>query len=221
MLRSNQKEILRKHIADHLASEAANSLLDIGAGDGKVSVDLRADVSDYLAVEKHAGSAKRLKILGLPVKEGQFPCELSREFDVVLVSHSLPEDFQKLDRFIKSAWNVTAQGGVLIIISFKGGAGTISKISEFIWGKAHIHDSYYFSCLLAGVSKLGTPKLERFLSRFSAGSIEELVNLISGNLAVELGSPERLAIQNYVQEFCKNGPEYYIDCEHTCISLRK
>lgn len=119
-VRYNQKEVLLEEISKYIDDRKARSLLDIGAGDGALAIPLAKKVEHYLAIEPRPERAEALRHAGLQVIEAVFPCEVPGEYDLVVASHSLPEDPLHWQPFLQAAWLLVRPGGMLFVATFKG-----------------------------------------------------------------------------------------------------
>jgi len=180
---------LVENISRYLAEFRAQSLLDIGAGSSYTAQPLSQRVQRYLAVEADVHSVAELRGAGLSVMHGTFPMELPWQFDMVLSSHSVPEDdISKYDDFISKAWELTNSGGVLLIITFKGNRGDLNQIREELLGEA-FPSSPEFSCIINTLKRLGgNVQIERVNSYAESLAAADLVKFfeswISGDRAV-------------------------------------
>jgi precorrin-6B methylase 2 len=98
----------------------AQTLLDIGAGDGSLAISLSGLVRKYVAVEPNKKYADQLRRAHLQVYETSFPWRTvnSIQFDVVLASHVVPGEEQQSRQFIEAAWNCVDDGGSFIMITY-------------------------------------------------------------------------------------------------------
>ena len=92
MITSDQKDVLFREISSYIKDYKVKSLLDIGAGDGVLAKKLANRVSQYFAIESNKKRAKNFKALGLKVRCTRFPKKIGKRFDMVLASHSIPEN---------------------------------------------------------------------------------------------------------------------------------
>ena len=99
----NQKEVLLQHISHHIEKIGASSLLDIGAGDGKLAIPLSKKTENYAAIESSHERVDLLRKAGLTVIEGIFPINVGGLYHMVLIVHSLPEKVDEVKPFLKAA----------------------------------------------------------------------------------------------------------------------
>ncbi len=112
---TDEKKVLFEEILKEIKNREVSSMLDLGAGNGFLSVPLSKQVDRYVAVEKSTYFAKKLDKLNIEVVKKNFPFKIKEKFDMVLISHSLPKKNYK--RFIKSAFDTVEKGGCLLIIN--------------------------------------------------------------------------------------------------------
>lgn len=116
---TNEKRILLDYISKEIKENQANSLLDIGAGNGLLSIPLAKKVNKYLAIEPKSSFASILEQAKLTVIKKPFPFYVNEYFDIVLSCHSIPHNIDSATSFIKEAWDSVALGGKLIVITYR------------------------------------------------------------------------------------------------------
>lgn len=119
---TDEKAVLRTAIEKKLASLNPQSLLDIGAGNGDLSIPLSKRVSRYVAVEQNPLYTQRLRKAGIEVFEGVYPFTIVEKFEAVLISHALPSYSRGLEGwqpFIEAAWGQLTTRGHLLLVSFE------------------------------------------------------------------------------------------------------
>lgn len=119
---TDEKPVLLDVLTKRLRTLGALSLLDIGAGNGDLSIPLSKLVERYVAIEQKSDYAERLRNAGLEVIHSPFPCSLDTRFDAVLLSHSLPAHSDGRDGwepFVSAAWSQTSETGHLLIVTFE------------------------------------------------------------------------------------------------------
>ena len=162
MFISNQKEVLLKEISKYIKKYNVKSLLDIGAGDGVLAKKLNTIVEKYLGIEKNAEWKENLK--GLNITQGEFPCKINGEFDMVLSSHSIPEEKSLYKAFLEQAWSLVKDGGVLVIVTFKGG----------VLPNGRVHDKELSDELLQILNTFGEIKTKKAISALHGVSHEHI-----------------------------------------------
>lgn len=117
---TNEKEVFLNRLKKILEKIPNCSMLDIGAGNGELAIPLSGMVQRYRAVESNPDHCQILRKAGLEVIESAFPCAvMGEEYNVVLISHSLPTNRAERERFVRHAYNLVRIGGVLVILTFK------------------------------------------------------------------------------------------------------
>ncbi len=108
---TTEKNVLFREIKKEIEKHPVQSLLDIGAGEGSLSIPLSKAVNEYLAVEMKPEFAQKLQKAGVTVIESEIQkATISNQFDTVLMSHSLyfREDYRG---FTEKAWSLVKPGG--------------------------------------------------------------------------------------------------------------
>lgn len=222
MFLSNQKDILFQGIQSYIKRYKIKSVLDIGAGDGVLASKIFDIVDSYTALEKESAKCKKLSDKGLNVIEGEFPhVVLNHTYDLVLSSHSIPEDVEMVDAFVSSAWNYVRKGGVFLIVTFKGGKGDLYKFKKDIEGKAKIFDEAIFHVLQKSVGKLGEYTIQKKKSILKSDSLEDITKEMMLGLGYK-GANKRKIVELYVKKHQIISDGFYgIKSEHLFICLQK
>jgi hypothetical protein len=133
----HQQATLVANISRYIEEASADSLLDIGAGSPETALPLSKRVHRYRAIERDPDAAARLENAGLSVTAGTFPLPMDGTYDLVLSSHSVPENsLEAYAPFLSSAWELTSPEGMLLIVTFKGSKGDLAEIAHDLLGLA-------------------------------------------------------------------------------------
>jgi SAM-dependent methyltransferase len=135
--RSNQSEVIAAYLLKLVEDGCVHSLLDVGAGRGKVALTLSRRVERYLAIEKDEANCNDLREAGLDVIQDTFPFPMMERFDLVISSNSLPERGMSLfEPFFAQAWELVSHEGRLAVVTFKGShSSPIVQLSEEVLGR--------------------------------------------------------------------------------------
>ncbi len=180
LLHTNEKLLLFEKISEEIRKKKVSSLLDIGAGNGFLSVPLSKKVDYYLAIEKSKLFAEKLSRAGLNVIQRSFPFNLNEKFDMVLISHALPED--NYENFIREAWNFVLPGGSLLIITHKEKGGDWVRLLEEIKGlksKEKKKKDYTYDEITLFMSKLGETKVSKTASHVYSSNEKDAIRALS------------------------------------------
>lgn len=117
VLHTDEKEVLTKAITAWLPTNG--TMLDVGAGDGTLSRQLRPYARSYHVVERNPIFAGLLEAQGFQLVGHEFPAHLPAEtaYDTVLLSHSLPHTSGAVDMMLDAAFDITAPNGHLVVIT--------------------------------------------------------------------------------------------------------
>lgn len=117
---TDEKQVILDFLKVKIRERGIKSILDIGAGNGDLSIPLSKLVKTYVAVEQQPGFAQTLRDNGIKVYEKEFPCEIiESSFDLVLACHSIPHHLKQFSPFLDAAWQKTKFGGCLMIITYR------------------------------------------------------------------------------------------------------
>ena len=117
---TNEKAILRDVLLNYISDWGVGSVLDIGAGNGDLSVPLSENVGEYVAVEPKPNFVSMLKRKNINVIDKMFPCEVGGSYDLILCSHSVPYEKEDFEPFLQEAWKRVNDGGHLVMITYAG-----------------------------------------------------------------------------------------------------
>lgn len=116
---SDEKILLARAVGNIVTKNRVHSLLDVGAGEGTFASMIAPQVAHYVAVEKRKKNVSALRDRGLEVIEKDFPFEVDTKFDMVLASHSIPNDTSGFEEFIERLVSSAAPNGTVCVITYK------------------------------------------------------------------------------------------------------
>lgn len=174
---TNEKEVLLEKIKEKIKERKVSSLLDIGAGDGLLSLPLSNEVKRYLAIEESDYFTEELERKGLKVKKGSFPLDIEDTFDMVLVSHSHPDS--GYEQFISSAYNLLALNGCLLLITYKDRDSEWVNLLREVGEEGVEMERVGYQELSKYMQTLGRVNIEKEISIVTAPTAEELFNALS------------------------------------------
>jgi hypothetical protein len=218
----NQRAVLAAIVTREILTAGAGSLLDIGAGPPEAAVPLAAQVETYLAVERDPRHALHLRQAGLSVGEATFPVSLGRSFDLVVSSHSIPEeDVSLYDAFVDAAWEAVRPGGVLLIITFKGPHGGLGALRTEVTGRKHGYAEY--AALMTLLQGRGPIEEELVPSHAKSTDVADLTAFFAGWLFQSDAEARtgRRKLQDVLKRgYCRDGV-YAVPTNHNVIRCRK
>lgn len=125
---TDEKKVFLEKIGEKLRDHNVSSVLDIGAGNGDLAIPLSKLVDTYVAIEPVSQQADILRKAGLTVFESLFPCPINENFDLVLISHSLPWKQEKYQPFLTEAKKLVAANGSILVITYDDSTGDWHKL---------------------------------------------------------------------------------------------
>ncbi|MBI2475815.1 MAG: methyltransferase domain-containing protein [Candidatus Taylorbacteria bacterium] len=223
MISWNQKEVLFKGISYYIYRYNIKSVLDIGAGDGTLADKISHIVNKYLAVERDNKKVSILKTSGLNVVKGEFPSvKISKKYDLVLSSHSIPENTKTLEKFIRTAWQLVKPAGILLIVTFKGGKGDEFKLIRELEGKSVELNELIFKRTMCILQELGKPKIKKRISNIETTSLQEMLEVVLFSLAAEGKSTRyKKEVEDLLKRDFKQSNKYSLSYEHLFIAMQK
>ncbi|MEK6970219.1 MAG: class I SAM-dependent methyltransferase, partial [archaeon] len=172
----HDKEHLLKIFLETVIDKNVETVLDIGAGNGAISIPLSTHVKTLIAVERIPRFVQKLREAGLTTIEGIFPLvNVKGKFDLVLLSWSLNTSPEGFESFIKKAWEKVAPGGVLLIITYDDG-GEWSHFMRELGLPLVDPNRLPFSILMEYFHTLGRVQHVSYEIPANAPSAEELVH---------------------------------------------
>jgi SAM-dependent methyltransferase len=117
---SDEKQVYVTTFTNYISHYGANSLLDIGAGDGQVALPISDIVEHYVAIEQNPQYAARLRQAGKQVIEEVFPTEVEDSYDLVLMSHVISHTAGEHTTLVAPAWELVKPDGHLLVVTHRG-----------------------------------------------------------------------------------------------------
>src|SRR3990167_8971954 len=111
---TNEKEVLGKFVLKVITNNCYQSVLDIGAGNGEISIPISKKVKRFLAIEHIEEFSNKLKWNGIEVISKTFPTNLNEKFDLVLCSYSVPYERKDYEPFLSDAFEAIKRQGTLL-----------------------------------------------------------------------------------------------------------
>lgn len=127
---TDEKQVLLYELGRRVGAFKASSMLDIGAGNGDLSIPLSRYLTRYVALEQKHDYAERLRAAGLVTIEGAFPQPIAERFDLVLACHSLPSSRSSWEPFLHAAWGCVSERGHLLLVTFEDEKSPWSDLIE-------------------------------------------------------------------------------------------
>lgn len=188
---TDEKRILLEEIVQDIRDVKAQSLLDIGSGDGTLSFPLPEKVERYLAIDKNPEYADRFKARGLKIITGSFPLPFEDTFDFVLASYSLTYcyDESAYQSFIEEAWNVLNPGGSLLVITLKREDSYWSRFTEMAKVGGTDPSHIPFSQVVEFMRTLGEARYRDVVTYLRTSSEDDLFDVL--NFMIAAGDPQR------------------------------
>jgi SAM-dependent methyltransferase len=186
---TNEKEMLLEEILHEIEKHNAKSLLDIGAGNGLLSIPLSKRVERYVAIESKKSFVEKLQKAGLEVIHDSFPCTVQEQFDIVLSSHSLSYSKDNFEPYVRSAWERVTEGGELLIITYRGEEDDWTLLMKGLDEDPIDRNKLGYANLLALVKSLGKVELRKVKTIAKADSLEDMIEALS--FVASDGIPEK------------------------------
>lgn len=116
---SNEKEVLRTEILKYVEENDVRAVLDIGPGDGVVSLGVAGAVDTYLGIESNEEYCEVLEKQGLYIQHTVFSkeTEVNGKFDLILFSHTIFDHEDSYPEMLEKAYSLLNDGGMILVIS--------------------------------------------------------------------------------------------------------
>ncbi len=225
---TDEKEQLFEGIMKEIEGFDFQSILDIGAGNGKLSIPLSIAMPDYVAIEPNVLFAERLRIGRIKeVIEKKFPCKINRQFDLVLISHVLSYNPEEFKPFIEAAFEAVKPKGLLLIITYRSEEDDWTKLLEKLGESRAEENEKNFRQILRYTHTLGSVTLEEVTSRVRATKIEEMLKALAfvysdANPVKKkyFLSKKEIIIKTLNKKY-RRKRQYYFPLRHVMINIRK
>jgi len=225
---TNEKQLLREHVQKTIAEYEVDSILDIGPGNGTLSIPLSQQVDEYLGVEKKQKFVEELREAGLKIIHDTFPVDLDRKFGLVLISHSFPYEQEKYKKFLRTAYAYVMKEGVLVLITFRGKKNEDWQHIQELLGensKAPQHRRW-LKQLHNFLQSLGKTKVNHVNSSVSCSSVDGLYDALgfvfsNGNAKkLQKWKEEETKIKAYLSKHHKHKEgRYSVSCTHSYFTV--
>lgn len=184
---TDEKEVLIKEISQNITEFDIKSILDIGAGNGLISIPLSKKVEFYTAIEQQDSYAQKLREAGLNIIKDDFPTKLKNKYDLVLISHSLTYKRDSMEPFIDAAWDLVEPGGRLLIITYRRQHDDWDSLMEAV-GEQTLNKLGY-DRLFEYLTSLGEVKVKKVITTVKSNNLNDMINSLS--FVASDGDPER------------------------------
>ena len=177
---TNEKKVLLDYFSELINKDRAKSMLDIGAGNGLLSIPLSLRVEKYLAIEPNPKFSKTLRKNDIEVIEKTFPCSVDKSFDIVLSCHSIPHNISSATEFVQAAWQLVSSEGKLIIITYRSNEeDDWTKLMNCLGEDWLGTNTASYRALIELLSSLGKVKIEKITSCVSATDLAVMIKALS------------------------------------------
>jgi len=177
--RTDEKVILEKAIIGQLPPDKFQSVIDIGAGEGSISIPLSKRFSRYLAIEQNNLHADILRKNNIEVLEKPFPCKISERFDAVISCHSISHKPEVYKPFINSAVEILRPGGSFLLVDFRGRNDSWSSLMQKIDKPSVAEDEFHVNQIYSILLSRGETQWSIVKSKLLTKDLEDMVKSLS------------------------------------------
>lgn len=177
---TDEKKVFLKEFNDYIERYNPVSVLDIGAGNGSLSIPLANKVKNYLAVEENHKYAVKLRKAGLDVVENSFPIELDTNYDLVLMSHVVSYEKANYKELISPALNVVSKGGRLLFVTHRGkSVDDWSRLMQSINMDRFEGYSVIYQNIIDLLSEAGKVSVREVITTLETSSIDDMIEAMA------------------------------------------
>jgi len=177
---TDEKKVLLDYFSELINQDRVKSMLDIGAGNGLLSIPLSLRVEEYLAIEPNPKFSKTLRKNDIEVIDKSFPCSVDKSFDIVLSCHSIPHNISSATEFVQAAWQLVSPGGKLIIITYRSDEeDDWTKLMNCLGENWLGTNTSSYRSLIELLSSLGKVKVEKITSFVSSADLSVMIKALS------------------------------------------
>lgn len=224
---TDEKQILLDEITDDIKRIGANSLLDIGAGNGLLSIPLSKRIDHYVAIESKVSFVEKLKEAGLTVMQATFPTNVEGSFDLVIASHSISYKKNLFEPFIRKAWELVKPDGTFLIITYRGQEDDWTNLLRELGENLIDYNRVGYNSTIELLYSLGEVKTRKVTTRVLTENIEDMLDALS--FVASDGKPKRKErfmkkqsrIEKILNSRYRDGANYFFPFQHFFISTHK
>jgi 2-polyprenyl-3-methyl-5-hydroxy-6-metoxy-1,4-benzoquinol methylase len=223
-MNNDQKIILQKKIFEIIDRFKIKSILDIGSGQPALAVPISQKVERYTPVEADPDRVQILQEAGLNPLEGRFPgLDIVETYDLVLSSHSIPEEVEKYQSFLTKAWELVKPGGNLVIITFKGVEDDLVSLRGEMREKWIDNDTLKYQEMRKVLSTFGVVTEESVVSHSRTEDGSEMMSLLTLSIggADDEKKSYREDLERILEDRYKVDGEYAFPHRHLVLLIRK
>lgn len=203
---TDEKKVLLDEIHKEINKYQVKSMLDIGAGNGLLSIPLSKKVTSYSAVESKTNFANKLKSAGLKTTEAEFPCQVEGSYDLVLASHVISYKKDKYEPFIRKAWELVNNGKVILIVTYRGQEDDWTKLMRSLNQPPEDNNRSGYNKIIELLFSLGEVKIKKAITTVKTKNLAEMIDALS--FVASDGTPERkekfMGQKNKIEKFLKS-----------------
>jgi len=227
---TNEKQVLLNEIITYVKKNQVRSILDVGPGDGAISIPLSKAVSRYKCIESDSNYIEKLKNNGLDILLGRFPPreKIKDSFDMVLFSHVIFDYGDLYSQMLEEAWALVSMGGILLVISNNplDKNDPWQRLRSTLDPERALFSETRFKHLLAILQKFGTVEQKSIVTEFVTQDNRAMVQILS--FLHSHGWEEQyrewiddVRLSDFVESHYKKGTTYVFPFQHTFVSVRK
>ncbi|MDP3003966.1 MAG: class I SAM-dependent methyltransferase [Candidatus Azambacteria bacterium] len=223
---TNEKEVLFDEIVKEIERCKTRSLLDIGAGDGRLSIPLSKKVTTYLAVEPKESFAEKLRAANIRTIQGTFPVEIPETFDFVLSSHSISYDKELYEAFLQKAWSLLNPEGTFLIITYRGQEDDWTNLMKNLGNNPIDYNRAGFNKIIELLHSLGEVKMKKVATSVRTENFEDMIQTLS--FVASDGKPDkknrflqyRPRLEKILRSRYQDEAGYFFPFQHFFITTR-
>ncbi len=226
LIYTNEKKVLLHAIKKEIASHNISSLLDIGPGDGRLSIPLSLEVTSYLGVESNKLYIDKLRQENLRILPGNFPLFINETFDMVLMSHSLTYKPNLINDFIIKGWELLHSPGIIMIIIFRAERDDWTTLLSEIGENPEKKYSECYQIIIKTLESIGSIQIKTVTTEVRTNTLDEMIEALSfvasdGNIQKKTAFIDHEAKLKIILEKYKQNDSYYFPFQHIVLMVKK
>ena len=186
---TKEKEILLSEILKDVKKYSVDSILDIGAGNGLISIPLAKHVKTFQAVERNQKFVKKLSENGIHTTQAEFPTKISGSFDLVLASHVISYQKSVYEDFIHTAWNLVKPDKVFLVITYRSQEDDWTSLISALGQKTNDFNRVGYNKIVELLFSLGEVKIRKVTTSVETNTLNDMIDALS--FVASDGLPER------------------------------
>lgn len=224
---TNEKKVLLEELQKIIKEDNVQSLLDIGPGNGDLSIPLSREVEHYVGVEPIDVYAQKLQAAGLHIINQPFPADILEHFDMVLACHVISFTDTDIPEFLNAAWERIVSGGTMVVVTHSGAESDWGRLTATLEQKDLPYHRAVFERIRQLLDERGKMELRTVKTTVESDSKGQMIEALG--FVWSDGEPQKFSefmshkesVAAFLDQSYVNQSHYLFPFEHTFIIATK